>query len=168
MVWTAISIADSIKCRLFVGGTLVASPRCEEPSVGFSGETVMPNLDRVLGAFPTAAALQARRLEVIAGNIANATTPNYRARDVDFRKVMAEVGDQSRLAVTHLKHIETPEQLTKDALMFRIPLAPSRDGNTVETHIEEAAYGDAAGRYLAALRFAEGALSGMRKAYRGD
>jgi hypothetical protein len=38
----------------------------------------------------------------------------------------------------------------------------------VETHVEEAAYGDAAGRYLAALRFAEGALSGMRKAYRGD
>lgn len=52
----------------------------------------MPNLDRVLGAFPTAAAVQARRLEVIAGNIANATTPNYRARDVDFRKVMAETG----------------------------------------------------------------------------
>jgi len=58
--------------------------------------------------------------------------------------------------------------ITKDALLFRIPLAPSRDGNTVETHVEEAAYGDAAGRYLAALRFAEGALSGMRKAYRGD
>ncbi len=81
---------------------------------------------------------------------------------------MAEVGDQPRLAVTHLRHIETPEQLTKDALLFRVPLAPSRDGNTVETHIEEASYGDAAGRYLAALRFAEGALSGMRKAYRGD
>jgi flagellar basal-body rod protein FlgB len=128
----------------------------------------MPNLDRVLGAFPTAAVVQARRLEVIAGNIANATTPNYRARDVDFRKVMAETGEQPRLSVTHLKHIETPERLTKDALLFRIPLAPSRDGNTVETHVEEAAYGDAAGRYLAALRFAEGALSGMRKAYRGD
>jgi len=67
-----------------------------------------------------------------------------------------------------MKHIETPDQLTRDALQYRVPLAPARDGNTVETHIEEAAYGDAAGRYLAALRFAEGALSGMRKAYRGD
>jgi flagellar basal-body rod protein FlgB len=128
----------------------------------------MSQLDRVLGVFPTAAAVQARRLEVIAGNIANASTPNYRARDVDFRHVLREVGDEMRLAVTHSKHIESPSQLTRDALQFRIPLAPARDGNTVETHIEEGAYGDAAGRYLAALRFAEGALSGLRKAYRGD
>jgi flagellar basal-body rod protein FlgB len=128
----------------------------------------MSNIDRALGIFPTAAAVQARRLEVIAGNIANASTPNYRARDVDFKRALAAAGEDMRLAVTHSKHVESSEQLTRDALMFRIPLAPSRDGNTVETHIEEAAYGDAAGRYLAALRFAEGALSGMRKAYRGD
>jgi flagellar basal-body rod protein FlgB len=128
----------------------------------------MSTIDKALGVFPTAAAVQARRLEVIAGNIANATTPNYRARDVDFKRALAEAGDDMRLSVTHAKHVETPEQLTRDALMFRVPLAPSRDGNTVETHIEEAAYGDAAGRYLAALRFAEGALSGLRKAYRGD
>ena len=128
----------------------------------------MSSIDRALGIFPTAAAVQARRLEVIAGNIANANTPNYRARDVDFRRALADAGEEMRLAVTQTKHLESPEQLTKDALMFRIPLAPSRDGNTVETHIEEAAYGDAAGRYLAALRFSEGALSGLRKAYRGD
>jgi flagellar basal-body rod protein FlgB len=131
-------------------------------------KTTMSIIDKALGVFPTAAAVQARRLEIIAGNIANASTPQYRARDVDFKKVLADAGDQPRLAVTHPRHIDTPEQLTRDALMFRIPLSPSRDGNTVETHIEEAAYGDAAGRYLAALRFAEGALSGMRKAYRGD
>lgn len=128
----------------------------------------MSSIDRTLGIFPTAAAVQARRLEVIAGNIANANTPNYRARDVDFRRALADAGEGMRLSVTQTKHLESPEQLTKDALMFRIPLAPSRDGNTVETHIEEAAYGDAAGRYLAALRFSEGALSGLRKAYRGD
>jgi flagellar basal-body rod protein FlgB len=128
----------------------------------------MSQIDRALGVFPTAAAVQAKRLEVIAGNIANASTPNYRARDVDFRRALKEAGDEMRLAVTHPQHIDTPDQLTRDALMFRVPLAPSRDGNTVETHIEEAAYGDAAGRYLASLRFAEGALSGLRKAYRGD
>jgi len=129
---------------------------------------MVSQLDKALGVLPTAAAVQARRLEMIAGNIANATTPNYKARDVDFRAALKQAGDTPRLAVTHPTHIESPDQLTKDALMFRVPLAPSRDGNTVETHIEEAAYGDAAGRYLAALRFAEGALSGMRKAYRGD
>ena len=128
----------------------------------------MSQLDRALGVFPTAAAIQARRLEVLAGYIANASTPNYRARDIDFRQALRDAGDEMRLKVTHQSHIESPEQLTRNALQYRIPLAPSRDGNTVETHVEEAAYGDAAGRYLAALRFAEGALSGMRKAYRGD
>jgi len=128
----------------------------------------MSQIDRALGIFPTAAAIQARRLEVVAGNIANASTPNYRARDIDFRQALRDAGDEMRLKVTHRSHIETPEQLTTNALQYRTPLAPSRDGNTVETHIEEAAYGDAAGRYLAALRFSEGALSGLRKAYRGD
>ena len=128
----------------------------------------MSQLDRALGVLPTAAALQARRLEVIAGNIANASTPNYRARDVDFRAALKDATDDMRLAVTDIHHIETPEQLTQDALQYRIPLAPARDGNTVETHVEEAAYGDAAGRYLATLRFSEATLSGMRKAYRGD
>ena len=128
----------------------------------------MSQVDRALGIFPNAAAVQARRLEVIAGNISNASTPNYRARDIDFRDVMRELGTHERLAVTHPRHIETPEQLTRDALRYRVPLSPARDGNTVETHIEEAAYGDAASRYLAALRFAESALSGLRKAYRGD
>ncbi|NBP54775.1 MAG: flagellar basal body rod protein FlgB, partial [Actinobacteria bacterium] len=99
----------------------------------------MAQLDRVLGVFPTAAAVQAKRLEVIAGNIANASTPQYRARDVDFRAALREAGDEMRLAVTHQKHIESPEQLTRDALQYRVPLAPARDGNTVETHIEEAA-----------------------------
>ncbi|MBM4217104.1 MAG: flagellar basal body rod protein FlgB [Gammaproteobacteria bacterium] len=128
----------------------------------------MSQIDRALGIFPTAAAIQARRLEVVAGNIANASTPNYRARDIDFRQALRDAGEEMRLKVTHRSHIESPEQLTRKALQYRLPLAPSRDGNTVETHIEEAAYGDAAGRYLAALRFSEGALSGLRKAYRGD
>ncbi len=128
----------------------------------------MSQIDKALGVFPTAAAIQARRLEVLAGNIANASTPNYRARDIDFRQALRDAGDEMRLKVTHHSHIDSPEQLTRNALQYRIPLAPSRDGNTVETHVEEAAYGDAAGRYLAALRFSEGALSGLRKAYRGD
>ena len=54
----------------------------------------MSQFDRALGIFPTAAAVQARRLEVISGNIANANTPSYRARDVDFRQVLREAGDR--------------------------------------------------------------------------
>jgi flagellar basal-body rod protein FlgB len=107
-------------------------------------------------------------MEVIAGNLANSSTPNYQAKDIDFKQVLQDVGATQRLSVTNPTHIPNPSDLTQNALKFRNPLSPSRDGNTVETHVEEAAYGDAAGRYLASLRFSEGALSDMRKAYRGD
>ena len=60
----------------------------------------MTQFDRALGIFPTAAAVQARRLEIISGNIANANTPSYRARDVDFLQALREAGDDIRLAVT--------------------------------------------------------------------
>jgi len=125
-------------------------------------------LDQALGVFPTSAVVQAKRMEVIAGNLANSSTPNYHAKDIDFKQVLKEVGSSERLAVTNPTHIPDPSQLTQTALKFRNPLSPSRDGNTVETHVEEAAYGDAAGRYLASIRFSEGALTDMRKAYRGD
>ena len=128
----------------------------------------MKAIDQFLAPHASALSIRHKRMEIIGANIANAATPNYKARDVDFREALKDADQSMRLAVTHPTHIETADQLTKDALMFRVPLAPSRDGNTVETHIEEAAYGDAAGRYLAALRFSEGALSGLRKAYRGD
>jgi flagellar basal-body rod protein FlgB len=107
-------------------------------------------------------------MEIIAGNLANSTTPNYHARDIDYKDFLKEFGDKPRLAVTQQGHVEIPQELTDNALRYRIPLSASKDGNTVEGSIEEAAYGDSATRYLASLRFAESALSGMRKAYRGD
>jgi len=128
----------------------------------------MSQLDKALGVFPTAVAVQARRMEIIAGNLANSTTPNYHARDIDYKEFLKEFGDKPRLAVTQQGHVEIPQELTDNALRYRIPLSASKDGNTVEGSIEEAAYGDSATRYLASLRFAESALSGMRKAYRGD
>lgn len=125
-------------------------------------------IDKALGIYPLAASVQARRMELVAGNLANASTPNYRATDIDFRELMAAAGDSGELVATHPEHRRRIDALTADALKYRIPLSPSRDGNTVESHVEEAAYGDASTRYLSTLRFIENSLSGVRKAFRGD
>lgn len=125
-------------------------------------------IDKALGIYPLAASVQARRMELVAGNLANASTPNYRATDIDFRALMAAAGDSGELVATHPEHRRRIDALTADALKYRIPLSPSRDGNTVESHVEEAAYGDASTRYLSTLRFIENSLSGVRKAFRGD
>ena len=128
----------------------------------------MSSIDKALGAIPAAAAVQARRLEIVAGNIANVSTPNYKARDLDFRHVMATLAQDSAAPATPAARAAELNMLTSQAVKFRVPLSASRDENTVESSVEEASYGDAATRYLAALRFAESTLSGLRKAYRGD
>ena len=60
----------------------------------------MSSIDKALGAIPAAAAIQARRLEIVAGNIANVSTPKYKARDLDFRQVMATLAQDGAASAT--------------------------------------------------------------------
>ena len=65
----------------------------------------MPSLDQALGIHPQALMLRARRAELLAVNLANSDTPNYQARDIDFRTVLSNHGDSTRLTATHTGHI---------------------------------------------------------------
>ncbi|NLG77137.1 MAG: flagellar basal body rod protein FlgB, partial [Xanthomonadaceae bacterium] len=67
-------------------------------------------LDSYLGVHATALKLRSRRTEVLAANLANADTPNYRARDIDFRAALAQADAKSsgvHLATTKAGHIAT-------------------------------------------------------------
>lgn len=128
----------------------------------------MNMIDRALGVHAQALGVRSKRLEVIAQNIANADTPQFKARDIDFRSVMAraEPGD---LKATHARHFPTSEaDGGGDGLMYRNPFNASFDGNTVELNVEHAHYGKAAADYQATLNFLENRVSGMRKALRGE
>ena len=131
------------------------------------------SLDDHLGIHAPALNLQARRAQVLASNLANADTPGYKARDIDFRQVLQGIdsGMQSgnTLRMTHARH------LAADAagpggyeLLYRSPNQPSLDGNTVEQQVEMAAYADNAMRYLASLRFLSGKFNSMRTAIKGQ
>ncbi|CAN0437472.1 MAG: flagellar basal body rod protein FlgB [Pseudohongiellaceae bacterium] len=117
-------------------------------------------------------ALQVRnqRLQVISENIANASTPGYRARDIDFAAAMRDANESVSLRATMEQHFsaDTPGVNINDALQFRTPLNPSLDSNTVEIGVEQAKFGRAAMEYQASLQFFENKVSGLRKALRGE
>jgi flagellar basal-body rod protein FlgB len=116
------------------------------------------SLDTYLGVHQDALKLQSKRMEVLANNMANVDTPNYKARDIDFRSALAAAGgaDSSsvQLATTNAQHIGTdPTADASAGLKYRVPLAPSLDGNTVDAQQEQAAFADSTVRYQATLTF---------------
>lgn len=131
----------------------------------------MPSIDSALLLSPQVMALRARRMELLASNIANADTPGYKARDIDFAAAMRQAGGQARapgLRLTHPRHLGPALALGEAPVLYRIPLQPSMDGNTVESHREHAAFMDNAVRYQASLNFLDGRIRGLRTAIRGQ
>lgn len=127
-------------------------------------------LDRALGIHGQALKVRSQRLEVLAQNIANADTPSFKARDIDFRAVLSGVDGQSLgMRATQQQHFSAGEPGSQDgALLYRVPFNTAFDGNTVEMSVEQAQYGKAAADYQATLQFLENRISGLRKALRGD
>ena len=108
-------------------------------------------------------------MEVLAQNIANADTPYYKARDVDFKSVLNGVQEQDlQIQATSARHYSAGEGSNDPGLLYRVPFNTAFDGNTVELSVEQAQYGKAAADFQATLQFLESDISGLRKALRGD
>jgi flagellar basal-body rod protein FlgB len=126
------------------------------------------NFDQALSVHARSLELRSRRAEVLAANLANADTPNYRARDLDFAATLAQAqGGAGALETTHAAHLQPAGQNSGD-LSYRIPTQMSLDGNTVEPEQEKAAFADNALRYQASLRFMSSRLQGLLSAIRGE
>ena len=125
--------------------------------------------NQALGVHEQALQVKSRRLEVLAQNIANADTPNYKARDIDFKAVLSSAQKQdTSMNATTSGHFAQGQELSPDGMRFRTPFNTSFDGNTVEMSVEQAQYGKAAADYQATLNFLENRVSSVRKALRGD
>lgn len=127
-------------------------------------------LDNTFGLYEQSLKLHARRAEVIAGNIANADTPGYKARDFDFQAMLQrETSASQRMTTTNQRHIQMESGIVSPSEMaYRIPNQPSLDGNTVDSQIEHAAYAKNALEYQANLRFLGGTIKTLRKAITGQ
>ncbi len=132
------------------------------------------NLDTYLGVHAAALKVRSQRTEVLAANLANADTPNYRARDIDFKSALAAAsGDKAggvHLATTSAGHIGAANVNGTSApeLKYRVPLAPSLDGNTVDTQLEQAAFAENSVRYQATLTFLNAKFRGLLTAITGQ
>jgi flagellar basal-body rod protein FlgB len=137
------------------------------------------SFDSALGIHEKALGFRAQRAEVLGNNIANADTPNYKARDLDFSVVLAEQakkaakGSDSRfsLTTTNTHHIsaEGLEMVGSDpALVYRIPTQPSLDQNTVDEQVEQASYAENALQFQASFTMLNNKFKGLISAIRGE
>jgi len=126
--------------------------------------------DSALGIHQQALALRSQRTEVLASNIANADTPGYKARDIDFKSALANVEAQSTgsLNRTNSKHIQINSTHGNAELLYRVPNQSSLDGNTVDGLVEKGAFADNALRYQASITFLDGKFKGMMAAIKGE
>ncbi|MHB0924991.1 MAG: flagellar basal body rod protein FlgB [Gallionellaceae bacterium] len=130
-------------------------------------------LDDALRFQQTALSLRAARQELLASNIANADTPNYKARDIDFASALqnALAGTSAELPVvkTSPMHLEgkTGGSILGAPVMYRKPVQPSADGNTVDMDVERAQFADNALRYEASVRFVSEQMKATLTAIQG-
>ncbi|MCF7202198.1 flagellar basal body rod protein FlgB [Pseudomonas oligotrophica] len=131
------------------------------------------SFDKALGIHEKALDFRAQRAEVLANNIANADTPNYKARDLDFKTVLAQQAakGQGGFATerTHARHIASEGlELADPALRFRTPAQPSLDQNTVDLQIEQSSYAQNAIDFQASFTLLNSKFRGLMTALRGE
>ncbi len=124
-------------------------------------------IDRQLGIHAEALKLRSQRLDIIASNIANAATPGYKARDLDFRAALATAASGQSSAASGQSSAASGQTNTSSALRYRIPVQTSLDGNTVELSTEQTAFTENAINYRATLSFLSGRIQTMMAALKG-
>lgn len=120
----------------------------------------MSIIDNAIGLSAAALKLRGQRLDVIAGNIANASTPGYKARDIDAEAALANMARG--------KFAGLLADQNAGSLKFRAALQPSMDGNTVEMATEQAAFAENALHYRASLEFLSGRIQTLMSAMKAE
>lgn len=134
---------------------------------------MIDRIDQHLGTLRNVANLRTYRQEVLASNIANADTPNYKARDIDFSAALKNAlagrgnGDLS-VAKTSARHLDGAGGSGPAPVLYRRDTQPSADGNTVDMDIERSQFAENAIFYEAGVTFISGRLRTMMAAIQGN
>ncbi len=133
------------------------------------------SFDNALGIHQHALQARVQRAEVLANNMANADTPGYKARDIDFQAMMKQAQSNTSgfgMATTHSGHIASgigaPGVAGDSDLLYRTPHQPSIDGNTVDAQQEQSRFMRNAMDYQASFQFLSSKFSGITKALTGN
>ena len=135
------------------------------------GDDMSISFNKALGIHPQALEMRGKRMELLASNIANADTPGYKARDLEFANVLKSASEKIKpvsLFVTHESHIKLGNDLTDGTVLYRIPHQAALDGNTVESQVEQVKYAENALQYQISMQFVGGSIQGLLTAIRGE
>lgn len=126
-------------------------------------------IDKAFGIHPQAISLMSQRSSVLAANISNANSTDYKARDIDFSALLQSEQMQQKvnLSKTSAGHLGTSNKFSSTDLLYRVPTKEISGGNTVEAEVEQAAFAENALRYQTSLTFLSGTISGLKLAIKG-
>lgn len=134
--------------------------------------TVAINFDKALGIHQQALSLRSERAAVLANNLANADTPGFKAKDLDFKSILQGEAFQMSSSVsmkhTHSGHIQGSAQFGSHEQLFRTPQQPSIDGNTVEEQVEHSEYMKNALAFQTSFTFLNKKFTGLMTAIKGE
>ncbi|SES69704.1 flagellar basal-body rod protein FlgB [Nitrosomonas marina] len=130
---------------------------------------MISKLDKTVNFHQQALGLRAARQELLASNIANADTPNFKAKDIDFSNVLKEklatTAPATALSTTSPMHISNNKGSgISNSVLYRVPLQPSADGNTVDMDSERTRFADNSIKYDASLTFISGQFRNLLSA----
>ena len=131
-------------------------------------------VDKLFGIHAQTMTLRAQRAELLAANLANTDTPNYKAKDLDFSAALNHAQDSQlqkpvAISTNNAGHINNSTNGVLDsAIRYRVPSHASLDGNTVDGDFERSAFSENAVRYQVSLSILSNRISGMISLLRGE
>lgn len=127
------------------------------------------SFEKAFGIHPQSLQIRSKNAEVIASNIANADSPGYKAKGMDFKTALAQAASkqQSGMSRTHEKHFDVRTEMN-NGVEFRTPNQPDTgDGNTVDAQMERNLYLENSMHYQASIQFLNGKIKGLKQAISG-
>lgn len=128
----------------------------------------VPDIRDHLGLHADALMLREKRNNLLTSNIANAATPNFKARDLDFAAEMARATGVGSLTTSQSRHFAVGGPAGSGQALYRDPVTPSLDGNTVEMAVEQMEFAENTLRYQTSLALLNRRISGLMTAIKGE
>ena len=128
----------------------------------------MDTIKDQLSFYSSALQLRGKRNNILASNIANAATPNYKARDISFEDEIKKFDNNGPITTTHTNHIVQNSGKSINETSYREPLITSMDGNTVELAVEQMQFAENSMRYTTTVNFLNGKINKIISAIKGE
>ncbi len=128
----------------------------------------MKSIESQLKVHSEALALRSKRNEILSSNIANAATPNFKAKDLDFNELLQNKMGFGEVNTVNERHFKFSIGPNDEGVKFRQNVTPSKDGNTVELHVEQMQFSENVMRYQTSLEFLNRKIAGLMSAIKGE